>query len=63
MDCIRQNKFYIMERKHVIQSTGTALRKMGDRLQKQAEERKKNKQIKDIKKLISGTVPAAKWKR
>lgn len=52
-----------MERKHVLQSTGTALRKMGDRLQKQAEERKKNKQIKDIKKLISGTVPTAKWKR
>ena len=58
-----KTNFIIMERKHVIQSTGSALRKMGDRLQKQAEDRKKNKQIKDIKKLISSTVPVSKWKR
>ena len=53
-----------MERKQAIQSAASTLKKMGDRLQKQTEERNKLKKSNSMKKNVSTMLSAtAKWKR
>ena len=53
-----------MERKQAIQSAASTLKKMGDRLQKQTEERNKIKTSNSVKKNVSTMLSAtAKWKR
>ena len=53
-----------MEQKQAIQLAASTLKKMGDRLQKQTEERNKLKKSNSMKKTMSTMLSStAKWKR